>query len=390
MTSWIIRALFALFVLAPAFAAEPPIVVGAVVSQSGMLADLADGYRKGLLVWQDEVNAAGGVRGRNVELRLLDDGSEAARNSALYQQLIRDDKADALIGPYGTAATLMAAAEAEKTRRVMVNGAGSSVAVHRRLPRYVFQSAVPYAAFGAGVLQIAGEQGYRSLLILARDDMVSQEMAEAARESALKQGFTVGPVETYGGEMDNYVLQVVKAINAEADAWIAFGQPRDAADMVKTLKRVGFAPKLFFARAAADPKFIELVGQDAEFSLAAAEYHPRLKTNGNDRFVKLYSQNGRARPIPRPRKAMPRERCSAKRCAAREARTRRSCARRSRRSSSTRCSAATRSTRRRGSRPGSRPRSCRSRRAGRSRYGRPSCGRRSRCCPIRSGASGSC
>src|SRR5438445_9584257 len=224
----IIRALFALFVLAPAFGAEPPLVVGAVVSQTGMLADLADGYRKGLLVWQDEVNAAGGVSGRNVELRLRDDGSEAARNSALYQQLIRDDKADALIGPYGTAATLMAAAEAEKTRHVMVNGAGSSVAVHRRLPRYVFQSAVPYAAFGAGVLQIAGEQGYRSLLILARDDMVSQEMAEAARESALKQGFTVGPVETYGGEVDNYVLQVVKAINAEADAWIAFGQPRDA------------------------------------------------------------------------------------------------------------------------------------------------------------------
>ena len=64
MTSWIIRALFALFVLAPAFAAEPLIVVGAVVSQTGMLADLADGYRKGLLVWQDEVNAAGGVLGR--------------------------------------------------------------------------------------------------------------------------------------------------------------------------------------------------------------------------------------------------------------------------------------------------------------------------------------
>src|SRR5438552_3459091 len=150
MTSWIIRALFAPFVLAPAFAAERPIVVGAIVSQSGMIADRADGYRKGRLVWQDEVNAAGGVRGRNVELRLLDDGSEAARNSALYQQLIRDDKADALIGPYGTAATLMAAAEAEKARHVMVNGAGSSVAVHRRLPRYVFQSTVSYAACGGG------------------------------------------------------------------------------------------------------------------------------------------------------------------------------------------------------------------------------------------------
>src|SRR5207237_8643739 len=101
--------------------------------------------------------------------------------------------------------TLMAAAEAEKTRHVMVNGAGASLAVHRRLPRYVLQSAAPYAAFGAGVLEIAREQGYRSLLMLARDDMASQEMAEAARGSALKQGSTVHPLEIYGRETDNAV-----------------------------------------------------------------------------------------------------------------------------------------------------------------------------------------
>ncbi|HXM82030.1 MAG TPA: amino acid ABC transporter substrate-binding protein [Burkholderiales bacterium] len=290
MTSWITRALFAFLAAATAHAADPPLVVGAVVSQSGAYADLAQGYRKGLLVWQDEVNAGGGLLGRQIELRLLDDGSEATRNSALYQELIHGAKADALIGPFGTAATLMAAPEAENSRRVMVNGAGSSLAVHQRLPRYVFQSAVPYASYGAGVLEIAREQGYRSLFILARDDLSSQEMAESTRESALKQGFTVGPVETYGGGLDTYAPQVVKAINAQADAWIAFGPPRDAADMVKTFKKVGYAPKLFFARAAAEPKFIELVGQDAEFSLAAADYHPRLKTHGNDRFVKLYSE----------------------------------------------------------------------------------------------------
>jgi branched-chain amino acid transport system substrate-binding protein len=52
-----------------------PVVVGAVVSQSGPHADLAADYRKALLLWQDEVNAAGGLLGRRVELRLLDDGS---------------------------------------------------------------------------------------------------------------------------------------------------------------------------------------------------------------------------------------------------------------------------------------------------------------------------
>src|SRR5260370_13558354 len=109
-------------------------------------------------MWRDEGSTAECDRGRNGEIRMLDDGFEAERNSAHYQQLIRDDKADALIGPYGTAATLMAAAEAEKARHVMVNGAGSSVPVHRRLPRYVFQSAAPYATFPAAVLQISRDQ----------------------------------------------------------------------------------------------------------------------------------------------------------------------------------------------------------------------------------------
>src|SRR3989442_3472950 len=104
--------------------------------------------------------------------------------------------------------------------------------------------------------------------------MVSQEMAEATRESALKQGFTVGPVETYSGDVDNYAPQAVKAINVEVDAWIAFGQPRDAADMVKKLQRVGYAPELFFARAAADSKLLEPVGPVAELQLAAGRYQP--------------------------------------------------------------------------------------------------------------------
>ncbi len=123
--------------------AQAPLLVGAVVSDTGAHAALALEYRKGMLLWQDEVNAAGGLLGRHVELRVLDDASEAVRVAPLYRQLIRD-KADALIGPYGTAASLLAAAEAESARRVLINGAGWSREIHKRTPRYVFQSAMPY------------------------------------------------------------------------------------------------------------------------------------------------------------------------------------------------------------------------------------------------------
>ena len=57
---------------APVFA-QQPILVGAAMPQSGILADIAADLRKALLLWQVEVNADGGLLGRRVELLLLDE-----------------------------------------------------------------------------------------------------------------------------------------------------------------------------------------------------------------------------------------------------------------------------------------------------------------------------
>lgn len=278
-----------------ALAQEPPVVVGAVVSQSGALAALADDYRKGLLLWQEELNASGGLLGRRIDLRLRDDGSDAVRAGQLYVELIRQDKADLLIGPFGSAATLMAGAEAERARRVLINGAGASRTVHRRGTRYMFQTAVPNTAYGSGVIEIAREAGMASVLVLARDDLTSREMGEAAREAASSGGL-MAELLVYSSAADDFAAQIQKARASGVDAWIAFGGLRDAADMVRSLKKLDYAPPLFFVRSAADPKLIALVGQDAELSLGAMEYHPRLATPGNGRFAKAFEARWSAPP----------------------------------------------------------------------------------------------
>jgi branched-chain amino acid transport system substrate-binding protein len=254
--------------------AHPPIVVGVVVSQTGAHAALAADYLKGLQLWREHVNESGGLLERRVELRVLDDNSHAVRARELYAELVRD-KVDLLIGPYGSAATLLAAAEAERARRVMVNGAGSSAVVHSRPGRYLFQTAVPYAAYGLGVLQVAEAADIRKLFIVARDDGASREMAEATRGAALN-GFTPGEIELYRPGTTDFSAQVAKARAAKAEAWIAFGDVRDAAEMVKTFKRLDYAPQLFFAAAASHPRFIALLGQDAEFSLGGVDFDPRV------------------------------------------------------------------------------------------------------------------
>jgi branched-chain amino acid transport system substrate-binding protein len=207
---------------------------------------------------------------------VLDDASRAMRARELYASLLRE-KVDLLIGPYGSAATLLAAGEAERARRVMVNGAGPSAVVHSRPGRYVFQTAVPYSAYGLDVLQVAEAAEARRLFIVARDDAASREMAEAARNAALgANGFAVGEIELYRPGTTDFAPPVAKARGANADAWIAFGDVRDAAEMVKSFKRLDYAPPLFFASAASHPRFIALLGQDAEWSLGAVDFDARV------------------------------------------------------------------------------------------------------------------
>ncbi len=284
--------------LAVAFAAtlsaqEPPIVVGAVVSQTGSQAALAESYGHALEVWRDEINAAGGLLGRRVELRVLDDHSEAARAGPAYAELVSGG-ADLLVGPYGSAATLVAAAEAERTRHVMANGAGASARVYKRPQRWVFQTLAPYSSYGEGVVDLAQAAGCAALHILARNDIGSVEMGDAARTQALKQGFTVPELQTYSGGEDIAPL-IAGAAAAHVECWIAFGEVRDAADMVVAMKRAQYAPRFLYLRAAADPRFIERVGQDAEYSLGSVAYDPAWPTPYNELFAKGYAARwGRA------------------------------------------------------------------------------------------------
>ena len=293
MTSWITRLFLVAALWAACASAQPPVVVGTVVSTTGAQAAAAEGYRRALLLWEEEVNGRGGLLGRRVELRLRDDASQAVRAGREYEKLAQE--ADAFIGPYGSAATLMGAAVAERAPLAMMNGGGPARTVHKRAPQYLFQSAVPYASYGVGVLELAKAAGLTRALILGRDDPRSRDMAEATTELARKNGFSVTEA-TYSGANADFAAHVKAAQAADAQAWIAFGEAREAAEMVRTFKRLDYAPALFFARGAAEPEFIELVGQDAEFSLGALEYDARLATPGNAAFAKAYAARWAAPP----------------------------------------------------------------------------------------------
>ena len=281
---------------APACAQGTPIVIGAVLPETGLLADLAADMKKALVLWQEQRNADGGLLGRRVELRVLDDRSQASASRALYTQLIGTEGAQLLVGPFGGAATVAAAAAAERSRHVLVSVTGASRGVHRRDTRYVFQVPAASAQYGAGALEVARAMGYRRLHIVARNDPAARESATRLAEMAIRLGLEPGEAHAVSPGARDYAAQVAAARARDAEAWIAFGLAEDAAEMVKSFKRVGYAPRLFLAQGAAEPRFLQFVGQDAEFALGLAAYDTRFATRGNAAFVQAWRKRWTGEP----------------------------------------------------------------------------------------------
>ncbi len=289
-------AFLAALLAAQASAQTQPLVVGAVVAQSGQLADLAADMQKALVLWQETRNAAGGLLGRRIELKLLDDRSEGSASTRLYEQLIDVERAELLIGPFGSAASVSAAGIAERRKRVLVNATGLTRSVHRAGTRYVFQVPASLSAYGEGALEIVRAMGYRRLLVVARSDPSSREAAAQLVERAIAAGLEPGPVEQVAAGANDYQEQIARAHARDAQAWIAFGQPEDAADMVKAFKRVGYSPWLFLAQGSAEARFLKMVGRDGEFVLGISPYETGLATRGNREFLEAWRKRWPAEP----------------------------------------------------------------------------------------------
>src|SRR5215468_3748332 len=88
---------------APAIAQNKPLTIGFSMNLSGPLAPNGKGALLASQIWEEEINAKGGLIGRPVKLVYYDDQSNPSNVPGLYTKLLEVDKVDLVIGGYATA-----------------------------------------------------------------------------------------------------------------------------------------------------------------------------------------------------------------------------------------------------------------------------------------------
>ena len=226
-----------------------PIKIGFSMAMTGGLA--ANG-RSALLaqkIWEEDVNAKGGLLGRPVKLIYYDDQSNPATVPGIYTKLLDIDKVDLLIGPYATAQIAPAMPIVIQRNKLFIALLGLAVNSEFDYPNYfvmIPSGPDPKPAFTKGFFDIAMAQAPkpRTVAIVAADQEFSRNGSDGARENAKKAGLRIVYDKTYPPSTTDFA-PIVRAVAAtNPDLLVICSYPPDSVGLVRSINEIGFKPKM--------------------------------------------------------------------------------------------------------------------------------------------------
>jgi branched-chain amino acid transport system substrate-binding protein len=234
----------------PARAADP-IKIGTGMALTGGLAASGKAAILAMKIWEEEINAKGGLLGRPVQLIYYDDQSNPSTVPGIFTKLLDVDRVDLICGDYGT--NLLAPAMPIVIQHNMTFFALFGLDVNREFqyPRYFAMQPAggpnPSAAFSQGFFEVAAAQNPKpkTLAIMAADAEFPHNAADGARENAKKAGLQIVYDKTYPPNTTDY-SPIVRAVDAaNADVVFSASYPPDAVGIVRAANEIGLKAKLF-------------------------------------------------------------------------------------------------------------------------------------------------
>src|SRR6266568_1077257 len=240
--NWLARLCAALAACALSFAGAAwaqsgePIKIGYGISQTGGLAPNGKSALLAQKIWEEDINAKGGLLGRPVKLVYYDDQTNPATVPGIYTKLLDIDKVDLIIGGYGTNLLAPAMPVAMQRKKVLIGLLGNAVNSAFNYPNYFSMIPTgpdPNLSVTKDFFDVAVRQNPKpkTVAIVAADAEFGLQTSKGARENAKATGLTV----VYDRRYPSATTDLVPVVRAMAEtnpdlvivtrsAWCAGGQ----------------------------------------------------------------------------------------------------------------------------------------------------------------------
>jgi branched-chain amino acid transport system substrate-binding protein len=235
---------------APAFAqGGDPIKIGFSMALTGPLAANGKQALLGAKIWQEEVNAKGGLLGRQVQLINYDDQSSPATVPGIYTKLLDVDKCDLVVGPYATNMVAPAIPVVMQKNKTFIGLFALAANSEFHYPKYFSMlpsGPTPKESFSEGFFQIAAAQNPKpqTVALAAEDAEFSRNAADGARNNITKYGFKSVYDKTYPPNTTDFspIIRAIQATNA--DLVVICSYPLSSVGMLLSARELGLKPKM--------------------------------------------------------------------------------------------------------------------------------------------------
>src|SRR6188474_99824 len=214
----LIAGLLAVSSCQPAGSGGDKVRVGVFMSLTGSTANFGISSVNGIKMAADEINAAGGINGKQVELLVQDDRSDASEAATIVTKFVTQDMVHAVIGEVASSRSIAAAPIAQNAKIPMLTPSSTNPEVTKK-GDFIFRSCFIDPYQGAAIAQFAAKSlGAKSAAIMVdRKNDYSTGLEKVINETFTGMGGKIVAVQSYQeGDQDfNAQLTSLKGLNPE-------------------------------------------------------------------------------------------------------------------------------------------------------------------------------
>lgn len=241
-----------------------PIKVGAILSLTGNYAGLGEPEKKALELKVKQINDAGGIAGRKIDLIIEDDGTDEAKAVSAAAKLIEQDGVAAILGATGTGQSMAIRGDVDRAGIPEISMAGGTAITAPKLDKLVYQTPWSNTLVVPFVLNAVKAGGATKVALMSSADGYGKDGKAIILAEAPKVGITIVSDQTFNPGDTDFSAQLTKMKASGAQAMLLWTAGKDAANILKTSKDLGIAQPWYGGSGQARKEFAAGAGDAAE------------------------------------------------------------------------------------------------------------------------------
>ena len=245
---------------------EEAYVIGCITPLTGNGATYGDATKKGAGLAISEINAAGGVGGRDLRIQYEDSKIEPKEGVNAAQKLISVDRVPVILGAFGSSVTLAVAPIAQRNKVVLLSASSTADSI-KDAGEHVFRNVPPNKGQGTTAARFAlSHLDAKNASVLRMNNDYGLSLAEAFAEAYEADGGAILSTESYNEDHTDFRTQLAK-IKAEGPDVVFFpGHYKQSAPILRQAKELGLNATFIGGDGSYSPQLTSVAGNAAEGS----------------------------------------------------------------------------------------------------------------------------